>query len=250
EFRGCLSELRSNLSLLRQFKWIDQYTRAILIQMSLYNPNIQMFTSVSFLLELLPAGGVSPSTRFEPFYVQGLTSIVYLIIIVIHVLFLIYYIIKEFQDIHHLKIGYICRIWSFIRLGIIICSWIGMAIYLWRYVEIKRVTNLFHDTNGYLYINLQLIAYINDIFNIIIGFCCFFDHFRRVQKKAKSSQNEDQEAFNYMVKKVICWLGFIKPNQFDCQDEKDEAVRLEYYDTFQYFPIVTDRLMEILYRMR
>ncbi|CAF1687744.1 unnamed protein product, partial [Adineta ricciae] len=41
EFRGCLSELRSNLSLLRQFKWIDQYTRAILIQMSLYNPNIQ-----------------------------------------------------------------------------------------------------------------------------------------------------------------------------------------------------------------
>jgi hypothetical protein len=71
EFRGSLSALRTNLSLLHRLKWIDQQTRAVIIQMSLYNPNIQMFTSVTFLIELLSAGGIFPSARFEPFQIQG-----------------------------------------------------------------------------------------------------------------------------------------------------------------------------------
>ena len=32
----------------------------------------------------------------------------------------------------------------------------------------------FAETNGYVYINLQMSAYINDLLIDLIGFCCFF----------------------------------------------------------------------------
>jgi len=71
EFRGRLSELKSNLSKLHELNWIDEQTRAVIIQLTLYNPNVQMFTSGIILAEFLSTGGVFPSSRFEPLNFQG-----------------------------------------------------------------------------------------------------------------------------------------------------------------------------------
>lgn len=70
-FRGRLSDLRSNLSELHQLGWIDNQTRAVIIQLTLYNPNVQLFTSVTFLLEILSTGGLYPQARFEPMNFYG-----------------------------------------------------------------------------------------------------------------------------------------------------------------------------------
>ncbi|CAF1074084.1 unnamed protein product [Adineta steineri] len=66
EFRGILSELQSNLSLLHQLEWINNQTRAIIIQLTLYNPNVQLFTSATLLAEFLSSTGVFTTARFEP----------------------------------------------------------------------------------------------------------------------------------------------------------------------------------------
>jgi polycystin 1L2 len=71
EFRGRLSEIKSNLSLLHQLEWINNQTRAVLIQLTLYNPNVRLMTAVTLLLEFLPSGGISPSARFEPITFSG-----------------------------------------------------------------------------------------------------------------------------------------------------------------------------------
>jgi polycystin 1L2 len=66
EFRGSLSKLRSNVSKLYQLGWIDEKTRAIIIQLTLYNPNVQLFTSVTLLVEYLSSGFIDQSAHFEP----------------------------------------------------------------------------------------------------------------------------------------------------------------------------------------
>lgn len=71
EFRGRLAEIRSNLSLLHQLGWINNHSRAVIIQLTLYNPNVQLMTAVTLLLEISPSGGVSPSSRFEPITFSG-----------------------------------------------------------------------------------------------------------------------------------------------------------------------------------
>jgi len=66
EFRGKMNDMVSNVSMLRQLSWLDKQTRAVIIQMSLYNPNVNLFVFVTILAEFLPTGGVFPSARVEP----------------------------------------------------------------------------------------------------------------------------------------------------------------------------------------
>jgi hypothetical protein len=72
EFRGRLNEIRENLSVLHQSQWIDQATRAVILQLNLYNPNAQLFTSVVILAEFLNTGSVHSTMRIEPIHVYGL----------------------------------------------------------------------------------------------------------------------------------------------------------------------------------
>jgi hypothetical protein len=71
EFRGRLIDLQSNLSELHQLGWIDNQTRAVIIQLTLYNPNSELFTSATFLTEFLSTGGLISQSRFEPISFQS-----------------------------------------------------------------------------------------------------------------------------------------------------------------------------------
>jgi hypothetical protein len=72
EMRGSLNDLQSNLSTLHLLTWIDGQTRAVIIQMSLYNPNSHLFSSVTLLTEFLSTGGLICQSRFEPISFQGI----------------------------------------------------------------------------------------------------------------------------------------------------------------------------------
>jgi len=80
----------------------------------------------------------------------------------------------EIEKLIELKWKYFSYFWSFIEIGIIICSWTSVYIYIWRYKECQRISELFKQTNGYVYINLQFSIYVNDILSYLYGFCCFF----------------------------------------------------------------------------
>jgi polycystin 1L2 len=71
EYRGRLSDLQSNLSELHRLNWTDCQTRAIIIQINLYNPNVALFTSVTLLVEFLSTGGLIPQNSFQPLSFQG-----------------------------------------------------------------------------------------------------------------------------------------------------------------------------------
>jgi hypothetical protein len=80
----------------------------------------------------------------------------------------------EIRSLFHLKLAYFCQFWCYIEWSIIGCSWAGVEIYLWRYREITRISSLFREHKGYVYVNLQLATYMNDLFTSLLGFCCFF----------------------------------------------------------------------------
>ncbi len=87
---------------------------------------------------------------------------------------IIYLMLIQFRLFLKLKLKYFYNFWSWIELGIIICSWMGVGIYVWRYHECSRIGHLFAQTNGYTFINLQLSTYINNFLTFLYGFCCFF----------------------------------------------------------------------------
>ena len=80
----------------------------------------------------------------------------------------------EIRSLYKLKFKYFLQFWSLVELGIIVCSWSSVGVYIWRYHESNRIGKLFQETNGYVYINLQLASFVNDTLIFLYGFCCFF----------------------------------------------------------------------------
>ncbi|CAF1353863.1 unnamed protein product [Adineta ricciae] len=72
EFHGSIKDLRENLSELHRFQWIDQQTREIQIQMSLFNPNVNLFTFVTLQTQFDSTGNIDFQSRFEPIHFYGI----------------------------------------------------------------------------------------------------------------------------------------------------------------------------------
>ncbi len=97
---------------------------------------------------------------------------------ILYMLMIIYLMWIEIRLLIKLKWKYVYQFWSLIEIGIIVCSWTSVGIYVWRYHESQRIGKLLSETNGYTYINLQLAAYVNDVLTCLLGFCCFFGTIR------------------------------------------------------------------------
>ena len=193
-FRGHLTDLRKNLSALHQLGWIDQRTRAVIIQLNLYNPNLRLFTSVVLLVEFLATGALYPQIRIDPIdfsstsfsssslnpssLSSALTSLPQLICFLLYITLILYSMVEEFRLFSRLKRKYFLRCWSYVEVGIISCSWTAVAIYIWRYQQSKDLGERFQQTRGFVYINLQLSTYVNDLFTFLLAFCCFFGTIR------------------------------------------------------------------------
>ncbi|CAF1480222.1 unnamed protein product, partial [Adineta steineri] len=218
EFRGRLSDMKTNLSELHQLDWIDEKTRAVFIQLTLYNPSVQLLTAVTLLAEFLPTGGVYTTSRFEPINLYTFTSILQLVCTILYIFFIIYFMIIEIRSILELRLKYFYQFWSLIQLGIIGCSLGSIGVYFWRFQEANRISQLFEQTNGYVYINLQLAVYVNDILTFLLGYCCFFSMIKfvqlfrfnqRISLFAETLKSCAKELISFSIMFAIIFMSFL-----------------------------------------
>jgi polycystin 1L2 len=213
EFRGRLDEMKGNLTELRELSWIDSHTRAIIIEMTLFNPNVELFTSIRFVTEFFSTGGVFVQSHFDPIDLhnqfQGLSSLIHIICGIVYMAFICYFTLIEIQSFIKLKKKYFHSIWSFIQWGIIICSWIGVGIYIWRFKEGSRLNELFRETNGYKYINIQMGVDFDKILMFLFGFSCFFSTIKYLYLfRFNSRLSQFGKTLQY-VQKDLFWFGWI-----------------------------------------
>ena len=219
EFRGRLSDLRSNLSKLHQLGWIDNKTQSVIIQMSLYNPNSQLFTSVTLLTEFLSTGGILSHARFEPFdFHLAFSSTFQLICAILFIGLIIYLMFMEIRSFFHSKWNYFRQFWSYVEVTIIICSWSSVGIYVWKYKEAKRIGNLFEQTNGYVYINFQFAVYVNNLLTCFLGVCCFCGTIKllrlcrfneRLSLFTRTLQRASRELLSFAMMFSIVFMAFL-----------------------------------------
>ena len=160
EFRGRLNEIKRNLSKLHELEWINNSTRGLIIQMNLFNPNVQLFTSVILLTEFLSTGGISSTARFEPFQFNGkflflsmsdvrFSSLVFqsqfqLICSIIYLILIIYILISEIRRMIHLKSSYFRRIQSYIELSLIV--FLGQVLeFIFGFLENRKELEIFFE---------------------------------------------------------------------------------------------------------
>ncbi|CAF0770234.1 unnamed protein product [Adineta steineri] len=191
---------------------------AVFIQLTLYNPSVQLLTAVTLLAECLPTGGIYTTAHFEPINFYTFTSILQLVCTILYIFFIIYFIIIEIRLLFELRLKYFHQFWSIIQLGIIGCSLGSIGVYFWRFQETNRISQLFEQTNGYVYINLQLAVYVNDILTFLLGYCCFFSTIkfielfrfnRRISLFAETLKSCAEELISFSIMFAIVFISFL-----------------------------------------
>jgi polycystin 1L2 len=175
EMRGKLSYIQGNLSLLKEMNWVDRQTRAVLVEFSAYNPNINLVMVSTILIEFLSSGSLLTKANFEPLNLfgesGGLVSFK-AITELIFVTFIVYYLVIEIRKMLNMEIKeYLSEFWSYIEWSIIITACISCVMIVSRLRAAEEVLDFFKHTAGYGYMKLQNVNETNQILTYSLGLC-------------------------------------------------------------------------------
>ncbi|XP_067667538.1 polycystin-1-like [Haliotis asinina] len=148
--RGVMDDIQSS-------DWIDQYTRAVFVEFSLYNPNINMISVIILVFEYTNFGGVFP-------YYQIFTSKLYhytggfeQFVAVCEAVFLIYVIIFTYLEIKKYRqmstSDYFKDTWSYIEVIIIALSYTVFGLFIQRIVTVDYSIKLYKESMGQSFVS-------------------------------------------------------------------------------------------------
>ncbi|XP_072027797.1 polycystin-1-like protein 2 [Amphiura filiformis] len=203
--------------------WIDQYTRAVFVEMSCYNTQVNLFAAVTFLLEFLPAGGGHPVYRVDAFrlltYSAGMDHI-RLTCEIIYFIFIMYFIIKECIAIRKEKRMYWKKFWNWAEWCIIGFSIATAGVYFTRLYVTDQVLDKLsaaRKSRDTVYVSLQYIAYLTEIYNYFLGWVVFMASLkfikllrfnRRIGLLSATICNAASDLMQFGVMFTIAFLGF------------------------------------------
>ena len=131
--------------------WIDIYTRAVFIEFTVYNPNINLFAFVNLLMEFPETGGVMPFPRVDSFHVYsvvGPMGTAMLLGQMIFVVMLIAYVVRECMSFYSQRKDYFKDPWNYVEVAIIVSSVVAVAMHVMREIFSRVVMNQLKKNKG------------------------------------------------------------------------------------------------------
>jgi polycystin 1L2 len=156
-------------------QWIDRQTRAVLIEFSAYNPNINLVMVSTILVEFLPAGSILTLAKFDPLnlFSESSSGISLKTLCELGLLgFAVYFMLRQFSEMVNSELKeYFSQFWTFIEWSIICTAFISLSMFLVRLKAAQGVLDFFKTTHGYGYMNLQHVNACNQILTFSLGAC-------------------------------------------------------------------------------
>ncbi|XP_032080091.1 polycystin-2-like isoform X2 [Thamnophis elegans] len=169
-------ETSALIAVLKNNLWLDRGTRAVFIDFSVYNANINVFCIVRLLVEFPPTGGLLTSWQFQPVkLIHYISTFDFFLAAceIVFCLFVIYYVVEEILEIHIHRLFYFRNLWNCLDVLIITLSLaaIGLNIYQISTVD-KLLKKLLEGQNSFP--NFEPLAYWQTQFNNVAAVTMFF----------------------------------------------------------------------------
>jgi polycystin 2 len=173
--------------------WTDRGTRAVFLDFTIYNANINLFCQVRLTTEFPPTGGALPSWSFRTVkLIRYVTALDYFVMAceIIFCLFIAYYTVEEAIEIYVNKFSYFKNFWNCLDVAILLISYIGIIFNIYRAGKVSALLdNLLANSSSYP--EFDYLAYCQSLFNYAIAitaFCCWIKIFKYVSFNKTMSQ--------------------------------------------------------------
>ncbi|XP_035695880.1 polycystin-2-like [Branchiostoma floridae] len=125
-------EMRSILADLKANHWIDRQTRAVILEVLLYNGNLDLFTSVTMVFEFSEISGVFRHRHLHTFRLRqrpGTIGYIYVLMEIIYVIILLYSLWKEAKSARAAGWAYLKEPWNIVEAFNFILAFTAIALY-------------------------------------------------------------------------------------------------------------------------
>ncbi len=150
--RGYIKDLETKVLQLKESKWLDNRTRAVIVEFSVYNAQINMFSIVKIVAEEM-GGGFNPYHRIDVIKLTDLPGqFVTILVQLAQILFgvsLFYYIISLITVLKNEGCkGFCADLWNLSDLVTIVLSLGALILYFLQMFEVAELTKNISLTKG------------------------------------------------------------------------------------------------------
>lgn len=211
---------RDLINILYLGNWIDRRTRAVFVDFTVYNANVNLFCVVRLVAEFPATGGVVTSSQFHTVkllrYAGTKGKIIFILEMIICV-FIFYYMIEELMEIIVLKFKYFKIFWNYIDLAIIATAICCILFNIFRNHVVNSDLSKLMSKRLEWFPNFEHLAYWQVVFDTSLGFLVFFAWvklfkylgFNRTMAQLSDTLNRcASDLFGFAVMFFVIFLAF------------------------------------------
>ncbi|XP_077983292.1 polycystin-1-like protein 2 [Glandiceps talaboti] len=174
-----LYEAQQTLEYLFENKWVDQYTRVVFVEFTLYNAQVNYFTHVLITLEWPHATSIYPSIQTTVFRLYDFVGGVFYVIFLIgshsvYALYLLNTIILILSAVRGSGKKYFYSFWNMYEIIQTMIGFTLVVLYIVRYMATKYFIGDLAEKARRQFVSFQYVAWLNELYTIFIAIGCFF----------------------------------------------------------------------------
>ncbi|XP_010180489.1 PREDICTED: polycystic kidney disease protein 1-like 2, partial [Mesitornis unicolor] len=115
--------------------WLDTFTRAVFVEFTVYNANVNLFCIVSLMFETNALGAFFTSAELQSIRLYPYTNSLHIFVVaaeVIYFLFIVYYMTVQGKLMKTLRWRYFHSKWNLLEMAIILLSWSALSVFVKR----------------------------------------------------------------------------------------------------------------------
>ena len=151
--------------------WIDRQTRVVILELTLYNSNSNLFTYAKFVAEFPEVGGVIPYTDIQVFRLYNNSDSI-LFLQFFFVLIVVAATVYMFYEMCSNGFTYFKAIWNWLDMLALVMSYTTIIIFVIKILIRNKTIDLFHeDMNAY--VSFENLAFYDFVVNTTHGVLVF-----------------------------------------------------------------------------
>ncbi|KAI8494854.1 hypothetical protein Bbelb_274590 [Branchiostoma belcheri] len=124
---------------LQRQDWLDDKTRAVFIELTLYNPHVNLFSVVSMAVEFTNLGAIYKGSEVVTLRLIQRDAILLLALRGVFALLVLVYALKEGKALFSRPLDYLSEFWSWVELLVIAVGFSALGVYFYTQSIIDKV---------------------------------------------------------------------------------------------------------------
>ncbi|CAL8267238.1 unnamed protein product [Lota lota] len=152
--------------------WLDTYTRAVFVEFTVYNANVNLFCIIRLILETTAIGAFefrSDLQNLRLYQSPGGFQFFIIAIEVFYFLFIFYYMYLQGKRMKEQRGAYFRCKWNLVELSIILLSWASLSMFILRTLVGNRDMDYYHHHKQH-FVNFQDTATADAVLGYLIAF--------------------------------------------------------------------------------